>query len=176
MAIQPYNPYDLLPPLSSFTVTSESFDAGSEFAMDQVSGILGAGGKDVSPQLSWSGFPPNTRSFAVSVYDPDVPTASGFWHWAVADLPVSVTRLEAGAGDGRALPGHAVTLVNDAGQARYLGPAPPPGNGPDRYFIAVHAVDVETLDLPDGATPAYLGFVLFSHAIGRAVTHCVHER
>ena len=90
---------------------------------------MGAGGEDVSPQLSWSGFPGGTRSFAVTVYDPDAPTASGFWHWAVANLPADVTELPAGAGDGRELPGDALTLVNDAGMRRYIGAAPPPGHG-----------------------------------------------
>ena len=169
-------PYDNLPKLPSFTLTSESVTDGAPLGNDQVSGIMGAGGSDVSPQLSWSGFPAETRSFAVTVYDPDAPTASGFWHWAVADLPVSVTDLPAGAGDGSALPGGAVTLANDAGLKRYLGAAPPAGHGPHRYFIAVHALGVDKLDLPDGATPAYLGFNLFGQAIARAVIHGTYEQ
>ena len=111
----PYNPYDFLPKLPTFTLTSESVTDGQPLANDQVSGIMGAGGSDVSPQLSWSGFPEETRSFAVTVYDPDAPTASGFWHWAVANLPATVTELPAGVGDGSGLPGDAVTLANDAG-------------------------------------------------------------
>jgi Raf kinase inhibitor-like YbhB/YbcL family protein len=139
---------------------------------------MGAGGEDVSPQLSWSGFPEDTKSFAVTVYDPDAPTASGFWHWAVADIPVSVTSLDAGAGDGAegSLPDGAVTLNNDASAARFIGAAPPPGHGPHRYFVVVHAVDVESLGLPDGATPAYLGFNLFSHAIARATITGTYEQ
>ena len=100
-----YNPYDFLPALPTFTVTSESFTDGQPWGNDQVSGIMGAGGSDVSPQLSWSGFPEETRSFAVTVYDPDAPTGSGFWHWAVANLPATVTDLPAGVGDGSVLPG-----------------------------------------------------------------------
>ncbi len=122
-----YNPYEFLPKLPSFTLTSESLTDGQPLANDQVSGIMGAGGSDVSPQLSWSGFPEETRSFAVTVYDPDAPTASGFWHWAVANLPATVTDLPAGVGDGSSsgFPGDAITLANDAGLKRFIGAAPP---------------------------------------------------
>jgi Raf kinase inhibitor-like YbhB/YbcL family protein len=170
------SPYDNLPKLPTFTLTSESVSDGQPLANDQVSGIMGAGGSDTSPQLSWSGFPAETKSFAVTVYDPDAPTASGFWHWAVADLPASVTELPAGAGDGGDLPGGAVTLANDASLERYIGAAPPAGHGPHRYYIAVHALPVESLELPDGATPAYLGFNLFGQAIARAVIHGTYEQ
>lgn len=169
-------PYDTLPQLPSFTLTSESVTDGQPLRPDQVSGIMGAGGSDTSPQLSWSGFPAETRSFAVTMYDPDAPTGSGFWHWAVADLPVTVTELAAGAGDGSPLPDGAVTLANDASLKRFIGAAPPAGHGPHRYFIAVHALDVDKLGLPDGATPAYLGFNLFGHAIARAVIHGTYEQ
>ena len=97
---------------------SASITDGQPLATPQISGIMGAGGEDVSPQLSWSGFPDETRSFAVTVYDPDAPTLSGFWHWAVANLPASVTELPDGVGDGSDLPGNALTLVNDAGARR----------------------------------------------------------
>jgi Raf kinase inhibitor-like YbhB/YbcL family protein len=173
----PYNPYDFLPELPTFTLTSESITDGQPLANDQVSGIMGAGGSDVSPQLSWSGFPETTRSFAVTMYDPDAPTASGFWHWAVANLPATVTDLPAGVGDGSSsgFPGDALTLANDAGLKRFIGAAPPPGHGPHRYIVVVHAVDVEKLDLPESATPAYLGFNLFGHAIARAMIHGTYE-
>ncbi|MEN3225561.1 YbhB/YbcL family Raf kinase inhibitor-like protein [Mycolicibacterium porcinum] len=170
------SPYDNLPKLPTFTLTSESVTDGQPLANDQVSGIMGAGGSDVSPQLSWSGFPAETKSFAVTVYDPDAPTASGFWHWAVADLPATVTELPAGAGDGSDLPGGAVTLANDASLKRYIGAAPPAGHGPHRYYIAVHALPVASLELPEGATPAYLGFNLFGQAIARAVIHGTYEQ
>lgn len=172
----PTSPYENLPQLPTFTLTSESVKDGQPLSNDQVSGIMGAGGSDVSPQLSWSGFPEETRSFAVTVYDPDAPTASGFWHWAVADLPADVTSLPAGAGNGDPLPGGAITLSNDAGVKRFIGAAPPAGHGPHRYYIAVHALPVESLELPDGATPAYLGFNLFGQAIARAVIYGTYEQ
>jgi Raf kinase inhibitor-like YbhB/YbcL family protein len=172
----PGDPYAALPKLPSFHLESASFADGHALAKPQVSGIMGAGGEDVSPQLSWSGFPDGTKSFAVTVYDPDAPTASGFWHWAVANLPASVHELPAGVGDGSDLPGDALTLVNDAGQRRYIGAAPPGGHGPHRYYVAVHAVDVDKLDLPEDASPAFLGFNLFQHAIARAVIHATYEQ
>ena len=174
--IKPHGPYDFMPPIRIFSLTSESVANGEQLAREQVNGILGAGGLDISLQLSSSGFPEETRSFTVSMLDPDVPTASGFWHWAAANVPASVTELPAGAGDGRDLPGGAVTLGNDAGYRRYLGPATPPGNGPDRYFLVVHAVDVEELEVSETSTPAYLEFLLFSHAIARATLYGTFER
>jgi Raf kinase inhibitor-like YbhB/YbcL family protein len=172
----PSDPYAGLPELPTFQLTSATITDGQPLPNAQVSGIMGAGGQDVSPQLSWSGFPEETRSFAVSVYDPDAPTLSGFWHWALANLPANVTELAEGAGDGSTLPGGALTLRNDAGQRRYIGAAPPAGHGVHRYYITVAAVDVEKLDLPDDATPAFLGFNLFQHAIARAVIHGTYEQ
>lgn len=164
----PTDPYDALPKLPAFTLTSNSIIDGEPLATPQVSGIMGAGGEDVSPQLSWSGFPKETRSFAVTVYDPDAPTMSGFWHWAVANLPADVTGLPEDAGNGGELPGGAITLVNDAGMRRYVGAAPPAGHGVHRYYVTVHAVDVDKLDLTEDASPAVLGFNLFQHAIAWA--------
>ncbi|MFC9936227.1 YbhB/YbcL family Raf kinase inhibitor-like protein [Nocardiopsis alba] len=172
----PPSPYDFLPPVASFTVTSTDVADGKTLPTAQVSGIMGAGGQDVSPQLSWSGFPEETRSFAVTCFDPDAPTASGFWHWVVCDIPVDVTELAADAGNGTGLPEQAVTLRNDAGGHRYIGAAPPAGHGPHRYIFAVHAVDVPSLGLDSSASPAFLGFNLFSHALGRALITPVYEQ
>jgi Raf kinase inhibitor-like YbhB/YbcL family protein len=171
------NPYDELPDLPTFEVTSDDVADGATLATPQVSGLMGAGGADTSPQLSWSGFPAETKSFAVTVYDPDAPTASGFWHWAVADIPVTTTSLPSGAGDdeGSGLPEGAVQFANDAGLKRYVGAAPPEGHGPHHYYIVVHALDVESLGLPPGASPAYLGFNLFSHGIARATLVGTYE-
>jgi Raf kinase inhibitor-like YbhB/YbcL family protein len=134
----------------------------------QRSGIFGAGGQDTSPDLEWSGFPEETQSFIVTMYDPDPPTPSGFWHWMVINVPASVTSLPAGAGDGdETLPNGATHLANDAGLRRYLGAAPPPGD-PDRYFVVVSALDVADAGLPDRITPALASFQTLPHTIGRA--------
>jgi Raf kinase inhibitor-like YbhB/YbcL family protein len=177
-AKRPELPYEFLPEVPSFTVTSSDLSDGEPMPLPQVSGVFGAGGDDLSPQLSWSGFPAETKSFAVTCFDPDAPTGSGFWHWAVFDIPAGVTDLPAGAGgpDGADLPAGAITLRGDAGVARYIGAGPPPGHGPHRYVFAVHAVDVETLGLDAGATPAFLGFNLFGHTLARAVIVATHER
>src|SRR5215210_8010222 len=166
----PPNPYDFLPQVPSFTVTSSDCTDGETLPMPHVSGVMGAGGADRSPQLSWSGFPEGTKSFAVTVYDPDAPTASGFWHWAVANIPASVTELAGGAGDKDRpdLPAGAVQLRNDAGFAGYVGAAPPSDHGAHRYFVVVHAVDTDALDVDADARPAVLGFNLFFHTLARA--------
>lgn len=177
--VAPPNPYDFLPPVAGFTLTSADVADGTPLATPHTSGIMGVpGGEDRSPQLSWQGFPTATRSFAVTCYDPDAPTASGFWHWAVADIPADVTSLVAGAGDadGSRLPQGAIVLPNDAGIHQYLGAAPPEGHGVHHYYFVVHAVDVPTLGIPRAASPAYLGFNLFSHTLARATVTPVYER
>jgi Raf kinase inhibitor-like YbhB/YbcL family protein len=171
-------PYDSLPEVLSFDLVSTDVRDGECLLSPQVSGIFGAGGEDCSPQLSWSGFPSETKSFVVTCFDPDAPTASGFWHWAVVDIPATVSSLPSGAGDerGTGLPSDAFQLRNDAGLRRYLGAAPPPGHGPHRYFFVVHAVDVESLGVPDDASNALLGFNLFSHTLARATIVGWYER
>jgi hypothetical protein len=104
------------------------------------------------------------------MYDPDAPTMSGFWHWVVGDIPASVTSLAENAGlpDGSGLPAGAFQLRNDGGSPRFIGAAPPAGHGAHRYFITVHALDVPSLGVPPDASPAFLGFNIFSHILGRA--------
>ncbi len=167
----PPDPYSFLPDVPAFTLASEDIADGKGLAAPHASGAFGVpGGEDRSPQLRWSGFPEGTKSFAVTVYDPDAPTASGFWHWAVFDIPAAVTELAAGVGDatGSGLPAGAVQLKNDGGAVGYIGAAPPEGHGPHRYYTVVHALDVETLGIPAEATPAFLGFTMFGHTLGRA--------
>lgn len=172
------NPYDSLPKVPSFEVTSTDVTDGEQLPQAQWSGIFGADGEDVSPQLAWSGFPAETKSFVVTCYDPEAPTVSGFWHWAVVDIPVSVTSLPTGAGDeaGSGIPDPAFQLRNDAGLTRFLGAAPPPGHGRHYYYFVVHAVGVESLGIPKDASNAFLGFNLFSQTLARGMITNWHER
>jgi Raf kinase inhibitor-like YbhB/YbcL family protein len=165
------DPLALLPPAATFSVTSTDIQDGQQMPQAQLSGTFGAGGQDLSPQLSWSGFPEGTKSFCVTMYDPDAPTMSGFWHWVVADIPASTTELPAGAGsvDHAKLPSDALALPNDARMTQYVGAAPSPGSGPHRYYIVVTAVDVASIGVAGDVTPAFLMFNLGGHTLGRAV-------
>jgi Raf kinase inhibitor-like YbhB/YbcL family protein len=164
------DPYDILPPVESFDLTSGDVRDGEPLDESHAHGSVG--GKNVSPQLSWSGFPAGTRGFAVTCFDPDAPTGSGFWHWTVVNLPASVTELPRGVDP---LPDGAFSVRNDYGDSGYGGAAPPPGDRPHRYVFAVHAIDVDRLDVPPDATPAYVGFNLAFHTIARATLRPTYQ-
>lgn len=165
------NPYIKIADVPAFTVVSSEIFDGCELPLRQRSGIFGAGGTDTSPHLSWEGFPSKTKSFAVTVMDPAAPTGSGFWHWALFNIPAHVTSLTSGAAanNGAGLPKGSVQLKNDAGFAGFLGAAPPPGSGRHPYYFGIHALDVAVLEVGADATPAFLGFNLSSHTLARAV-------
>jgi Raf kinase inhibitor-like YbhB/YbcL family protein len=165
----PPSPYDFVPTVPSFTLTSDDVRDGEAVHLRHAHDS--AGGQNVSPQLSWNGFPEQTAGFAITCFDPDVPNLGGWWHWLLLDLPVTVTSLPrgAGSGDGTALPAGAVQLVTSYGSAGYGGCAPPPGDRPHRYFFAVHALDVPSLGVDASASPAVGSFMVTAHEVARAL-------
>ncbi len=163
------NPYELLPAVASFTVTSEDVTDGAPLKDDQVAHL-----GNTSPQLTWSGAPAGTQSYVVTCFDPDAPTPSGFWHWVLVDLPGDLTSLPAGAA-GQALPGSAFHCRNDGGQHGFMGAAPPQGDMPHRYFFVVHAVGEPTLGVDEGASPAVVSFNLAFKTLGRAIIQGTYQ-
>jgi Raf kinase inhibitor-like YbhB/YbcL family protein len=151
------NPYDLLPQLPSFTVTSSDVTDGQPLKDDQI-----AEHGNTSPQLTWSDVPEGTKSFVVTCFDPDAPTPSGFWHWVLVDVPADVTSLDpnAGADGGANLPQGSFMCRNDAGSVGFTGAAPPAGDQVHRYFFVVHAVRDETLGVDANASAAVVSFNL----------------
>lgn len=170
------DPYAYLPRVPSFQLTSGTVSNGQPLPAEQFSKLLGVpGGADISPQMSWSGFPAETESFVVSMYDPQASTGSGFWHWVVADIPAGTTSLPAGAGspDGGQLPARAFQLGADAGAAQYVGAAPPPGTGKvHRYYLTVTALRAAKTGLDRSASAAYLGFAIGGLTLARATLIC----
>lgn len=146
----------------AFTVTSTGFADGGPLPDAQV---YARGNR--SPELSWSGAPEGTKSFAVTCYDPDAPTGSGFWHWTVANIPADVTELAEGASPG-GLPKGAVEGRTDFGEPGFGGAAPPPGHGPHRYIFTIFAVDVDSLPVTPEDSGAKYGFNLHFHTLGKA--------
>ena len=161
---------------ATFTLSSPDLP-GNVFPTRFILNGFGCTGANTSPALVWSNLPAGTKSLSLQVHDPDAPTGSGFWHWAVANIPASVTELPAGAGDkdDPLLPQGAIQLRNDGGFAGYVGAAPPSGHGAHRYFVVVHAVDTDALDVDADTTPAVLGFNLFFHTLGRASLVATYE-
>lgn len=167
-----YNPYEALQgvkPVETFSLVSS--DVRGDGALDRAQLGSSHGGLDRSPQLSWTGFPAATRSFAVTCFDPDAPSASGWWHWAVVNLSATQTSLptDAGAAGGENLPEGALMLPNDDRERRYSGPTPPRGTGVHRYFFVVHALDLPRVDVSTDAALATLGMQLFFHGLGRGI-------
>lgn len=131
---------------------------------------FGCSGENRSPALRWHGAPAGTRSFALTVYDPDAPTGSGWWHWVVVDLPAGVDALapDAGAVGGAHLPEGARHIRTDYGQAGWGGMCPPPGDKPHRYVFTVHALRTDKLEIPADATAALAGYMIHANSLGQA--------
>ena len=151
------------------SLKSADIKPGSTLTDKQVFDGFGCTGENLSPQLAWSNAPEGTKSFVVTVYDPDAPTGSGWWHWIVYDIPADATELPAGAGSGKApLPAGAKQGRTDYGKAGFGGACPPPGDKPHRYIFTVYALKVDKLDVPPDASAALIGYMTKSNALATA--------
>lgn len=161
-------------PETPTTFTLRSNNVGGQATLEQVF----CGGKNQSPQLSWVNAPKDTKSFAITLYDPDAPTGSGWWHWMVVNIPANVTELAAGAGsaESQLLPKGALQLLNDYGEASYGGPCPPEGHGPHLYLMTIYALDTEQLDVKASTPQPQVGFQLNAKALAKASFVFYYER
>lgn len=155
---------------AGFTVTTPDFHNGGTIPMAQVFNAFGCTGSDHSPTISWSGAPAATQSYAVTMYDPDAPTGSGWWHWTVFNIPASVHSLpaDAGAANSPLLPPGAGEGRTDFGFSNYGGPCPPVGDKPHHYIITVYAVKVAHLPLDASSSGALVGFTLHFNTLATA--------
>ena len=155
---------------AGFTLTSPDIKPNAMIDKKFEANVFGCSGENKSPALKWSGAPKAAKSFAVTVYDPDAPTGSGFWHWFVVNIPANVTELKPDAGktSGANLPPGAKNVRIDYGFAGWGGPCPPEGDKPHRYIFTVYALKTDKLDIPPDATAAVAGFMTNANAIGKA--------
>ncbi|MER5792152.1 YbhB/YbcL family Raf kinase inhibitor-like protein [Streptomyces sp. NPDC001980] len=153
-----------------FKVTSPDVRNGGAFPADAYADSFGCSGANQQIRLSWHGAPKDTRSYAVTMFDPDAPTGSGFWHWLTWDIPATSTEL------GSALPTGAVAGTNDAGQTGYTGPCPPSGDITHHYRITVYALDTAGLQLPAATPAAVTRFTMSTHVIGTATITATARR
>jgi len=151
-----------------FKLTSPDIKPGATIGPQFIMNTFGCTGPNTSPALAWSGAPAGTKSFVLTVYDPDAPTGSGFWHWVVYNIPAGTTSLAQGAGAAGAAAGGGVQGTNDAGVAGYSGPCPPPGDKPHRYVFTVYATKADKLEVPPNPSPAVVGFVTHFATLGKA--------
>jgi Raf kinase inhibitor-like YbhB/YbcL family protein len=151
-----------------FTLKSDQF--GGQLTIDQVYSGFGCTGKNISPSLKWSDAPQATKSFAVTVYDPDAPTGSGWWHWVIFNIPAGVHELKTDAGDVKKhiAPAGSVQSMTSYGQPGFGGACPPQGDKPHRYIFTVFALDVPKIELDEHAQPALVGYMLNGHALAKA--------
>jgi Raf kinase inhibitor-like YbhB/YbcL family protein len=161
-----------------FTLSSPQMKSGSQMAIEQVFNGFGCSGKNVSPELNWSGVPAGTKSLALTVYDPDAPTGSGWWHWVVFNMDPKTTSLPANAGDvsAKLAPAGSVQSRTDFGRTGYGGPCPPAGDKPHRYIFTLFALDVAQLPLDETAPAAMVGFNLNQHVIRKAQMTILYGR
>ncbi len=160
----------------TFTLTST--DIGGQATDKQVFNGFGCTGQNISPQLSWTNAPADTKSFAVTIHDTDAPTGSGFWHWVIFDIPASVTELKTNAGSlsARLFPEGSVQSLTDFGSCGYGGPCPPEGHGFHQYIITVYALKTAKLGLDKDTPPGLVGFNLWGQTLEKASIVMYYKR
>lgn len=162
---------------ADFTVSSPDISEGQQMSETHVLNSFGCSGGNLSPALAWDNAPEGTKSFAVTAYDPDAPTGSGWWHWVVFNIPATVHSLATGAGnEANLLPVGAVQSRTDFGFPGYGGACPPQGNGAHRYHFTVYALDVERLDLSPDSSAAMVGYNLNHHTLAKAILTPISKR
>ncbi len=168
----------LIAQIKDATFTLKSNDLGGQITEKQVFNNFGCKGENKSPQLYWVSPPEQTKSFALTMYDPDAPTGSGWWHWIVFDIPKHVTELPDGAGniENKQMPENVIQSITDFGSYGYGGPCPPEGDAYHAYIITVYALDVEKLGLDKNTNPATVGFYLNNHTIAKASLIAYYKR
>jgi Raf kinase inhibitor-like YbhB/YbcL family protein len=164
--------------LSAQTFTLQSKDLSGQGTKALEFDGFGCDGKNVSPELHWSYVPARTKSYAITMYDPDAPTGSGWWHWLVFDLPSSVKEIASNAGKSslNLMPKEAIQSITDFKAYGFGGPCPPKGHGIHQYIITIYALDVDKLGLDKDANPATVGFYLHSHTIEKASLVVYYKR
>ena len=154
-----------------FTLSSPDVHQGAKIASTFVFNGMGCTGNNQSPALQWSGAPAGTKSFAVTVYDPDAPTGSGWWHWVLYNIPANVTKIDRGH-----VPAGEKQGLTDFGSAGYGGPCPPTGDKPHHYIFTVYALKVASIDVPAHASAAYVGFNLNANKLAMAKLTALYNR
>jgi Raf kinase inhibitor-like YbhB/YbcL family protein len=152
----------------AFKVSAPDLESKGRITAAHVYNSFGCTGQNISPALNWSNAPAGTKSFAVTAYDPDAPTGSGWWHWVMYNIPASATGLAAGAGNGRNAPSGSQQGMTDFGTKGYGGPCPPVGSKPHHYHFKVFALKIDKLDVPGNATSAMIGFNLNANKLATA--------
>lgn len=164
--------------LQAQTFTLKSNELGGQATTKQVFGGFGCTGENVSPQLSWANAPEGTKSFAITMYDPNAPTGSGWWHWLAFDIPPNIKELKSGAGSiqSKLLPEGVIQSLTDYGTTGYGGPCPPEGHGFHTYIITVYALNTDNLGLDEKANPALVGYMINSKTIEKSSIVVYYKR
>src|SRR6478672_3079817 len=159
-----------------FKLTAADLEAKGRITLAHVFNGMGCNGQNISPALEWANAPAGTKSFAVTMYDPDAPTGSGWWHWVMYNIPADATGLAAGAGNGRNAPRGSAQGNTDFGTKGYGGPCPPQGDKPHHYHFTVYALKTDKLDVPGNATAAMVGFYIHANRLASAQVTGLYAR